>query len=450
MCIIIPKRCSSRLFHNALLFLLINGSFADGRLVITMKFFMLRASLLLSAVQPQSTQPARSRNVQIAADGTIIATSLDRGPLLLEIPDEHTISIELPGGIVSMDDIVISHEGWLFGLSVYTPVLCSFRMVTASIEAIGCVSGNFSLNTYTGMAAKGGTCVISGGAGGYTVVEYDRETGMLAPTLRCLNCEIEVKDNSIDDLNLVEVALLDSRFASFSAIAGEGSIDRTNHVSIVMNLNNNQVSTLHPAPNPPSTDLAATGTNYPFVSDFYRSASGEDFMFTACGRITVQSVVTGNSTSVISPPVQDFSAVTLMVDRARHTLVVGGRVMNDSYIASYEIDAANPRNTAVDLVAQVDGTILALAIRDGRLAYVTAENPGIATNLLSPQPSGVPSEGPSHSPSSSVSVPEEPKSVGGPKREDRDEIRDIFDSPMTPRQTEREQQRQDFLDNLFR
>jgi hypothetical protein len=366
---------------------------------MTMKL-VFGALFLATTACGQSTQPANSRNIQVATNGVIIATSnATVKTLLFKEPDLPTITIGFPEGILSMDDISISDEGYLFGISVYTPVLCSFRIVTANLEPLGCVDAvDFSLNTYVGLSCKGGTCVVSGGSGGYTVVDYNRNNGVLVSELRCLNCQVNTMGNAdLTNLNYVEVAMLDSRLASLSAVS-----DGTDTYSIVVDLNTNQLDTLHPIPDAVSVDLAVTPTNYPCVSDFYRSSTGEDFMITACGSLTIQSVLGSNSTVIVLPPVLNFVAVTVAVDKVRNVFVVGGHVMEVSYLAVWNIDPENPRLTSLDLAGAVEGTILSIGISRGRLAYMILESDVIQTNLISPSPSNAPSAGPAGAPSVSI------------------------------------------------
>ena len=363
---------------------------------------LLGLSSLLTAALAQNTQPALARNIAIVdegiADGTMIATSNAKGNnLVLKVSGLDSITIGLPTDIDSMDDISISDEGYLFGLSMYTPVFCSFRVVLASIEPIGCLdAADFSLNPYSGLSCKGGTCVISGGAGGYTVVTYNRVSGMLDTTLRCLNCYVGGVNTNGD--SYVEVALLDSRYAAISTVRDASA------VSIVVDLNTNEEAGIHEIPDPVDSGLGATPTNYPCVSDFYRSTGGQDYMFTACGSLTVQSVLTANSTTVITPPVQNFSAITLAVDKTRNVVVVGGRVMDSSVIIVYAIDPVTPTLITMEFSGGVEGTILSLAVSGGNLGYMTLESDDINTLNLSSRPSLAPSKAPdvsSGAPSSS-------------------------------------------------
>eukprot|EP00545_Synedropsis_sp_CCMP1620_P013103 CAMPEP_0119029662 /NCGR_PEP_ID=MMETSP1176-20130426/40634_1 /TAXON_ID=265551 /ORGANISM="Synedropsis recta cf, Strain CCMP1620" /LENGTH=1229 /DNA_ID=CAMNT_0006986013 /DNA_START=177 /DNA_END=3866 /DNA_ORIENTATION=+ len=344
-----------------------------------------------SSALAQSTESANSRNVQVATDGVTIATSSGIRPSLLflqEYPDSSVISIGFPHGISTMDDISISDEGYLFGLSVYTtPLLCAFEIVTANLQPINCVSNAtaFPLKKYTGLSCKAGKCVISGGTGGYTVVEYDRKTGQLSNNLKCLSCQVDTMGNSdLTNLNYVEVVMLDYHYAALSTIA-----NGTNAYSIIVNLDTNKIRALHAIPNAASANLAVPPTNYPCVSDFYRATStGEDFMVTACGSLTIQSVLNGNSTVVLAlPGVPDFVAVTVAVDNTRNIFAVGGHSMEASYLAVYNIDPANPRITSLEQAGSIEGTIVSLDINRGQLAYVILESDGIQHNLISPAPS---------------------------------------------------------------
>jgi hypothetical protein len=72
---------------------------------------------------------ANSRAIQITNTGIVVATSIKLGPMRMEIMKGEDYTVGLPGGLESMDDLSISNEGFLFGLSVFTPALCSFDMM---------------------------------------------------------------------------------------------------------------------------------------------------------------------------------------------------------------------------------------------------------------------------------------------------------------------------------
>jgi hypothetical protein len=302
-----------------------------------------------------------------------------------------------------MDDVSISDEGYLFGLSVYTPLLCSFNVVVANMVPIGCVNAtDFSLEEYTGLSCKGGICVISGGTGGYTVVSYDRNSGALDSTLRCLNCRVNV-DNILDNpKNYVEVALMNSRYGAFSVL-GEKSYE-----SIMVDLNINMAAAIHTIPDPVNERMGVTPTNFPCVSDFFRSSSGVDFLFTACGSITVQNALIANTTTIITPPVQNFAAVTLAVDSDQNTLVVGGNVLASGFITHYSIDPDDPSQTTLIATEGADQTILSLAVNGGSLGFMTSESSNITTKkytAVTEPPSFAPSNIPSDIPSDISSDP---------------------------------------------
>jgi hypothetical protein len=333
----------------------------------------------------QSTSQSGARNIAIVKDGvangTFIATSSDSGPLLVKVPGFDEITISLPEGISSMDDISISDDGYLFGLSVLTPTVCSFEIITANLLPIVCIDATgFSLEKFTGFSCRGGICVISGGTGGFTVLDYDRFSGVFSQTLRCLNCNISGTDEGKD---LVEVSVMNSHVAAFSAVGTQG------FDTLVVDLNTNLPIITHAIPDPVDNTLAVAPTNFPCVSTFYGAKDGQNYLFTACGSITVQSMYNSSTTSTITPAVQDFKAVTLAIDAKNNLLAVGGLSLESSVISLYAIDQNNPMETKLEYTQEIEGKILSMAIYDGGLGFVTLDDTTIMTAnfTFTPSPS---------------------------------------------------------------
>lgn len=365
--------------------------------------YSLRLACLVAVAWGQSTNQSKARNIAIvkygAEAGTFIATSSDRGPLVLKVRGLEEITIGLPTGIVSMDDVSISDEGYLFGLSVYTPVICSFNIVLANIVPLGCINAvDFSLQVYTGLSCNKGTCVVSGGSGGYTVIYYDIETGVLDSTLQCLNCRADVDNNTASPNNYVEVAMVNSRYAAFSVMGASG------YNSIVVDLISNIAAVTHMIPDPFNGTIPVAPTNFPCVSDVFRSSGGLEYLFTACGSLTVQLVLTANTTTVISPPVKKFNSVALSVDNELNVLVVAGYGVEKGVVALYSIDPDYPSNTQLSSSTEVELTVLSVAIHDGNLGLLALESPGIIFNnfSLTQEPSGAPLGGPSVAPETNL------------------------------------------------
>lgn len=365
--------------------------------------YALRFACLVASAWGQSTNQTKARNIAIvkygAEAGTFIATSSDMGPLVLKVQGLPEITIGVPSGIVSMDDVSISDEGYLFGLSVYTPVLCSFNVALATIDPLGCIdAAGFSLEVYTGLSCNKGTCVVSGGTGGYTVIYYDVDTGVLDSTLKCLNCRADVDNDKASPFNYVEVAMVSSRYAAFSVVGASG------YNSVVVDLITNIAAVTHAIPDPVNDTLAVAPTNFPCVSDVVRSTGLVEYLFTACGSLTVQLVLTANTTTVISPPVENFTSIALSVDSELNVLVVAGTGSEGGVVALYTIDPNDPSNTQILSSTDVELTVLSVAIHDGNLGFVALESPEIIFNNFgfSQEPSSVPLGGPSVSPESNL------------------------------------------------
>jgi hypothetical protein len=363
-------------------------------------------SLLATCAGEQSTEPALSRNIAIASDGSVIATSRDKGSLKLQVLGSSTISIGFPRDqIASIDDISISDDGYLFGLSVYNnpPLLCSFRIVTANVIPLGCAPGDYSVTKYTGVSCNSGKCVISGGTGGFTVFDYNRDTGALSSIMRCFKCPAQETDEvDVENPDFVDVEVFDSRRAVLSTLSGAKTL------SVILDLITFQMTVSHEVPNPVVEAVAQTPTGYPCVSDFFITETGISYLFTACGSITVQQAFAMNSTVILETPtdLSDYQAITLSVDTTAGKLVVGGTgfsgTLIGSYISVYNIDISDPSSTTLDAVQAVPGQILSVAANVNRIAFVNADNEEIQPIEITPGPTLPPSIAPSMAPTSSI------------------------------------------------
>jgi hypothetical protein len=336
-----------------------------------------------------------------------------------------SFTMGLPGGIASMEDIAITEEGFVFGLSIYTPALCSFRLEAAVIVPINCITGSWSLLPYTGLSCVGGICVISGGEGGMTMATYDSATGALEATLACLNCKIIEGVKWFTNVAATLQGGGQEPLAALSTVFTNGDVG-----TLLVDL-----STFLPAQNAllvgvedTRENKAVAVTNYPLASAFYYVPQlGIRYYFTVYGDLTVHDTNFATTQRTIGV---GFQATCLAVDEYNAVLVVGGaKTENDkeSTIAVFSL-SSDPYNLPPPyFTTRVAGTVLSVAAGAGLISYVTLEFPTVylldtATATLPtkfPTLSSAPSQEPSLPPSGS-SLPSLLPSFAPSQRSGRD------------------------------
>ena len=283
-------------------------------------------------------------------------------------------TLGLPGGLLSMDDLSISNEGFLFGLSIDTPALCSFQIEASSLAPISCITGDWSQTPFTGMSAAGGYVVISGGEGGMTVARYDTASGVIDSTLDCLNCTIGDTVLLWPDVTLMTrmggtpVALLSTLW--MNDVAGIMLVDLLAQQEIGrVELDDSNMSS-----------LGVAETNFPLASEFYDMPQlGSRSLFVAHGEVLVHQIEGGNTSSTLEMPFDDFIATCLSVDKLNGVLVVGGSVnQTTSALAVFDI-LETTILPQLRIAKPVQGRVLSVSANAGKIAYVTAETPSILT-----------------------------------------------------------------------
>ena len=141
------------------------------------------------------------QNIAATSSGVAIGTNGGNNGLVVSTPiggERRQLQITKFGGGVSIfssfDDIAIDpiNESLVFALSTASMTVCSFLLdgTTADensiLQLVGCV-GIFSTLPFCGVSAYGGTLMISGGSGGFTIYEYDQQSGTITDTPTVLN-----------------------------------------------------------------------------------------------------------------------------------------------------------------------------------------------------------------------------------------------------------------------
>lgn len=153
-----------------------------------------------------------ARNIVSTPDGVAVATTDQGGrrralvtldasaaqQQVHEFPD-------LPGAVRGFDDVAVDPDlsardgAVVFAIDANSALVCSFRLSVrraagrarsrdgrVSMSLVGCTAQRVSVAPFVGIAAQGGTLVVSGGTGGASIFRYNIRTGRLddRPTIR--------------------------------------------------------------------------------------------------------------------------------------------------------------------------------------------------------------------------------------------------------------------------
>jgi len=113
-----------------------------------------------------------AENLAMTSSGTAVFTS--EGRLFVATRDGEPV--QAPGEVDNFSDVAVdpANEALVFALST-DQFVCMFELDEAAgrLRRGTCVGDGFSVSPFSGIAANGGTLVISGGTGGLTVYTYD-------------------------------------------------------------------------------------------------------------------------------------------------------------------------------------------------------------------------------------------------------------------------------------
>ncbi len=279
------------------------------------------------------------------------------------------VSLNSPFSDVSIDP---ENESLVFALSTSTMTACSFLLDVEATEdssiltMVSCVGG-FAVSPFSGISANGGTLMISGGTGGFTIYEYHRQLGFIVEEPTLLNQEFP---NIIGHPDIVLVhaykAALSTDFNGGSSRFGTqmASIDAS-RTSVTFGSDYRVQGTL-------GFQLFVQPSNFPLVNAVFRSS----IMYTANGPMQVQDLESDEVT-VLSGAPSGFSAVTVAVNQATQKLYFGGILSSGrSLILIYDLseDPINP--TLVGLTQEFDQRITSIASGGDAVAYMTTTDPG--------------------------------------------------------------------------
>ena len=160
---------------------------------------------LMCLLYPSARHRVEARNIVATPDGVAVATT-DQGGRRRDLvtygesaQQVHQFP-DLPGAVRGFDDVAVDQDSArdgraiVFAIDADSALVCSFRLSfrrqvrdgRVSMRFIGCSTQGVSVNPYVGIAAQGGTLVVSGGTGGVSIFRYNTSTGRLddRPTIR--------------------------------------------------------------------------------------------------------------------------------------------------------------------------------------------------------------------------------------------------------------------------
>mmetsp|Transcript_22760 Transcript_22760/g.37696 ORF Transcript_22760/g.37696 Transcript_22760/m.37696 type:complete len:375 (-) Transcript_22760:52-1176(-) len=332
-----------------------------------------------------------ARNVRVTSDGLIIATQATGGLLVQRGTNTPTEILFPSSRVTNFDDIAVDDSDFLFALSTNSRTICSYFRNSDSFSFVGCVSPGFAVSPFSGVSARGGVCVVSGGTGGMTVIEYSQDTGVLDSNPRFLNAQLP------NVVGFPDVELLNGNLAAMSTDFRDG-LPRFG--TMLVNLESAEEIRNFRVADSLRFDLFIGSTNFPVVNAFYGSDNGQTYMYTANGGMTVQYPTEPDSTVVIDAPAplgNSFRAVTLAVDQQSDVMVVGGLLNGvQSVILRYDI-SESPLDPLLLSTSEVAGRITSVASNSGVVSYVGAAIDGriglldeVAASDFTPPKTGVP------------------------------------------------------------
>ena len=217
-----------------------------------------------------------AQNVAMQPSSTIaVATTSGGGLLIRQGGNDELTPVPVPTGVSGFHDLSIDvdNDSLLFALDVSSPRVCSYTLEGSALVLNNCVGSSFNTAPFSGVSARGGTLVISGGTGGVTVFDYDTSTGLLQETPRVQNQFLPV-------IGFPDVLMISPTQAAMSADIGGTPRFGTVIVDI-------QDTTLTPVgefrmEDSLGFDLSVAPANFPFVNAIYE-ANSDIYMFTANG-----------------------------------------------------------------------------------------------------------------------------------------------------------------------
>ena len=311
---------------------------------------------------------ASAQNIHITTGGIAIATQGANGELIaLNVKTGAEVRRDLPTNILSFDDVSIDldNESLVFALSVDYATVCSFMLLDASgidIDLIGCAGSKLAVTPFTGLSARGGTLLISGGTGGFSLFQYETITGMIETDPLIVNSR---------DLNVIgfpDVVMVDSTLAAFSTDFRTPGDSRFGTMIASIDVEGPLVSNVREFRVVDTSGFSNTlaPANFPLVNAIYDAGDRGVFMYTANGAMTVQEPQKNGEPIPFGLNMSD--AVTVSVDSSQRLAVFGTLSSASSTIVTFDI--VNPLDPVLLSSVHVAGRITSIAAAGGSIVYV--------------------------------------------------------------------------------
>jgi hypothetical protein len=314
---------------------------------------------------------ANGANVVISSNRVAVIAGEGLGGLVSrQLPDgEEQIFFAVDQGITGFEDVAIDPDDptKVFALRVSDPLVCSFVINDdASLQPISCILG-FDIGPYSEISVKGGTLVISGGQGGFTSYEYDTATGELGESTN-------FEKLFPDIISHPGVLLLTDKKAALSTLYNDTATGLTQYGTMIVDLRVPVDERSFLVENSLGSEYAIQPANYPLENALYETASGQTFMITANGVLTIQDPYESGTPTEISS--ENFLAITVAVNKEKGALVLGG-VDDETDTFSIRIyrlgDPMNP--VLVDEISDV-GRLTSVATYGSLVVYASSTSTG--------------------------------------------------------------------------
>lgn len=296
---------------------------------------------------------AEARNIAITSDGVAVATTARAGRSLVtydaatQTETTHNFpSSSLPRNVGGFDDVAVdpsalaSDSTTVFALDANSGRVCSFDLSMndgVSLDLIGCTTQSVRTSPFAGIAAVGGTLVVSGGTGGPSMFTYDQGTGVLSG-------RSTIRNANFIDIGYPDVTLVTPQVAAFSTDLARGF----GVVVSSIDLDAQSISRDREFPIEDSVgfDFLVEPANFPLTTSVY-SQSGTNYLYAANGGITVQDPLTDGEPTVVEASPNGFRALTVDVNSEQSVAVFGGvlegrRRSRPAYVVLDISDPLNP------------------------------------------------------------------------------------------------------------
>lgn len=345
----------------------------------------------------------QARNIVITSDGIALATEANGSTRLISyntLDDQetpHSFGSSLPSNVRGFDDVAVDPNAMAridpnamgrdstiaFALDASNGIVCSFNLSElvsegVSLNLIGCTTQGVNTAPFVGIAAMGGTVVVSGGTGGASIFTYDEDTGVLSNSAT-------IRNRRLGDTGYPDVTLVTPQIAAISADVPVGFGVVIAGIDIdSQSLTRDRV---FPTVDSVGFRLIIQPANFPLTTSVYfQSGSGMKYLYVANGGITVQDPLTNGNPTVVDVAPNGFEALTVDVNSERAVAVLGGVIQSRGSSAYIILDISDPLNPEFVQMEEFpltsrDGRITGVASAGQSILYVTENSASIGAGI---------------------------------------------------------------------